>query len=69
MNIDSDTGRIQRFVTDGNYHAAINIALSCLNECRRSDNQAGVDKFLGIIKAIIDTLADEFGSDEYLGKS
>jgi len=69
MDLESETDRIQRFVTDGNYHAAINIALSCLNESRRTDNQSGVDECLGIIKAIIDTLAEEFGSNEYLGKS
>lgn len=65
MDIDSETSRIQQFVAEGNYHAAINIALSCLNECRRNANQAGVDECLGIIQAIADTLAEEFGSDDY----
>jgi len=69
MDISSETGRIQQFVTDGNYHAAINIALSCLNECRRNDNQAGADECLGIIKAITETLAVEFGSDKYPDKT
>jgi hypothetical protein len=69
MDIKLETDRIQQFVITGNYHAAINIALSCLNECRRNDDQAGVDECLGIIKAITDKLADEFGSDEYLGRA
>jgi hypothetical protein len=69
MDIKLETDRIQQFVTHGNYHAAINIALSCLNECRRNGDQAGVDECLGIIKAITDKLADEFGSDEYLGRT
>ena len=69
MDIEQEKDRIQQFVTEGNYHAAINIALSCLNECRRNDNQAGVDECLGIIRAITDRLADEFGSDQYLGKT
>lgn len=69
MDIDSDKDRIQQFVRDGNYHAAINIALSCLNECRRNDDQPGIDEFLGIIRVITDTLAREFGSEQYLGKS
>lgn len=69
MDLEVEKNRIQQFVKDGNFHAAINISLSCLNECRRTDNQADVDEFLGIIRDITDTLAEQFGSDEYLGKT
>lgn len=62
MDIESETDRIQDFVDKGNYHAAINIALSAMNECRRNNEQAGVDKFIDIIKGIVNTLAEEFGS-------
>ena len=62
MDIASEDHRIQDFVDKGNYHAAINIALSALNECRRHNDQFGVDHFLEIIKGIVHTLADEFGS-------
>ena len=62
MDIESEINRIQGFVGQGNYHAAINIALSGLNECRRTNDQAAVDKFLDIIKNIVQTLVDEYGS-------
>ena len=62
MNSESDTDRIQSFVESGNYHAAINIAISGMNECRRNDDQDGVDKFLRIINDIALTMAREFGS-------
>ncbi len=62
MDIESETVRIQEFVDKGNYHAAINIAISALNECRRIENQAGIDKFIGIMRGIINTMAEEFGS-------
>jgi hypothetical protein len=68
MNIDSLANKIQKFVQGGNYHAALNIALSGLNECRGNDDQAGVDTFLGLIEGIAKTLAHEFGSQEYLGR-
>jgi len=66
MDIDSQATEIQEFVQGGNYHAALNIALSGLNECRRNDDQAGVDTFLGIIEGITRTLARKFGSQNYL---
>ena len=62
MNIESETKIIQEFVVKGNYHAAMNIAISALNESRRSKNQAGIDDFLGVIKGIANTMAEEFGS-------
>lgn len=66
MDIEAETDRIQSFVEDGNYHAAINIAISGLNECRRNNDQDCVDKFLRIINNISFTMAREFGSKEYL---
>lgn len=62
MNIESEVKSIQRFVDKGNYHAAINISISALNECRRINDQAGIDKFLEVIKDIANTMADEFGT-------
>lgn len=62
MNIESEALRIQGFVDKGNYHAAINISISALNECRRIEDQAGVDKFIGIIRGIVNTMDEEFGS-------
>ena len=66
MNIASYQEEVQGFVSRGNYHAAINIALSGLNECRRNNDQAGVDRCLGVIKSVIQALAEEFGSQDYL---
>lgn len=62
MDIKSETERIQGFIEKGNYHAAINLALSAMNECRRTDDQHGVDHFLGVIRNISDELAQRFGS-------
>ena len=68
MDIESHATQIEEFVEGGNYHAALNIALSGLNECRRDEDQHGVDTFLGIIAGITKTLAEEFGSQEYLDR-
>ncbi len=62
MNIEAETEKIQAFVERGNYHAAYNIALSGLNACRRENDQAGIDRFIAIIRGVVDSLADEFGS-------
>ena len=62
MEIESEIDRIQGFVDQGNFHAAINIALSALNECRRNEDQAGIDRFIDIIRSIVDTLAAAYGS-------
>jgi len=62
VDTESEKNRIQDFVDKGNYHAAINIALSAVNEGRRNNDQAGVDEFIDIIKGIVQTLAEEFGS-------
>ena len=45
METNSAENDIQEFVDKGNYHAALNIALSALNEGRRINDQASVDKF------------------------
>ena len=62
MDIEAEARRVQDFVDKGNFHAAYNIALSGLNACRRSNDQAGIDRFLDIIRAVVDSLAAEFGS-------
>ncbi len=62
MKIDLEAVKIQEFVDRGNYHAAYNIALSGLNQCRRETDQAGVDRFIEIIRGIVDALAAEFAS-------
>ncbi len=66
MNIESYKDEVQGFVDRGNYHAAINIALSGLNECRSNNDQACIDQCLGVIRQVIQHLAEEFGSKEYL---
>ena len=43
-------------------HAAVYIAISGLNGCRRNNDQIGTDVFLGIIKRIADTAVDQFDS-------
>ncbi|MCP4430779.1 MAG: hypothetical protein GY806_07370 [Gammaproteobacteria bacterium] len=62
MDIEAEVKEIQKFVDKGNYHAAYNIALSALNACHREKDQAGVDRFIGIIRGVVDSLAEEFGS-------
>jgi hypothetical protein len=62
MDIESETKIIQQFVDKGNYHAAMNIAISALNACRRDEDQTGIDIFLGVIKGIANTMTEEFGS-------
>jgi len=62
MDIEAEAKRVQDFVDKGNYHAAYNIALSGLNACRGSNDQAGIDRFLDIIRSVVDSLAAEFGS-------
>ena len=62
VDTESEKIRIQEFVDRGNYHAAMNIAISTMNECRRNDHQSGVDEFLAIIQSIAQTMENEFGS-------
>ena len=63
LDIETEAQRIAQFVRQGNYHAAYNIALSGLNACRREQDQAGVDRFLAIIRGIVDALENEFGGE------
>lgn len=62
MDVEAETTRIQEHVDKGNYHAGINLAISAMNECRREENQQGVDYFLDMIKGIANTMVGEFGS-------
>ena len=62
MDIESEKSSIATFVDKGNYHAAMNIAISALNECRRNNDQAGCDEFLDVIKDIANTMVEAFGS-------
>lgn len=67
LDIEAETRFIQSFVDRGNYHAAYNIALSGLNACRREKDQAGVDRFIEIIRAVVEALAAECGSPPQQG--
>jgi len=60
MNINAEKEHIQEFVARGNYHAAYNIALSDMNDCRKHENQNGVNEFIDVIKTIVDALDSEF---------
>ena len=62
MEIEAEKENIQSHVDRGNYHAGINLAISAMNACRRENDQAGVDIFIAVIRGIVDTISDEFGS-------
>ena len=62
MDIELASKNIQDFVDKGNYHAAINTAISAMNECRKNNDQTGIDHFINVIKGIANTMGDEFGS-------
>ena len=62
MDIESEGKSIREFVEKGNFHAAMNLAISALNECRRNNDQAGTDYFIDIIKGIANTMSDKYGS-------
>lgn len=62
MDNDEEELRINQFVDKGNYHAALNLALSAMNENRRSQNQPGIDRFIVLMKQIIRKIETEFGS-------
>ncbi len=64
MDIAAQAKEVQRFVDKGNYHAAYNIALSGLNACRKENDQDGIDRFIEIIRDIVDALEREFGSPD-----
>jgi len=60
--MESEKQNIQEHVDKGNYHAAINLAISAMNACRRNGNQAGVDIFIAYIREIVDVIDKAFGS-------
>jgi hypothetical protein len=62
MDIKSEKESINTHLDKGNYHAAINLAISAMNECRRNKDQAGVDEFIEFIRNIVDKLDQAFGS-------
>ncbi len=62
--IEQEQQRIQSFIDKGNYHAAMNLAISAMNACRREHNQQGVDFFINTIQSIVDTVRREFGSTQ-----
>jgi ribosomal protein S7 len=64
MDTEAETKIIQQFVDKGNYHAAMNISISALNECRRNNNQRGIEIFLDVIKDIANTMAGVFGRQQ-----
>lgn len=62
MDIESETANIQEHIDKGNYHAGLNLTISAMNACRREENQEGVDYFLAMMKDIVNTMTEEFGS-------
>ncbi|MCW8829882.1 MAG: hypothetical protein OQK94_12635 [Gammaproteobacteria bacterium] len=62
MDIESETAHIQEHIDKGNYHAGLNLTISAMNACRREENQQGVDYFLAMMKDIVNTMTEEFGS-------
>lgn len=62
MDTKSYIDKIQMHIKEGNYHAAFNLALSGLNECRRNDDQTGINNFLAVIKNITQSLENKFGN-------
>ena len=64
MDIDKKIIEIQEFVDRGNFHAAYNIALSAMNECVRKQDQAGVERFIAVIRKIVQSLEQRFSHRE-----
>ena len=62
MDIESEKEKINSHVGKGNYHAAINLAISAVNECRRNNDQLGVDEFLAVMQDVVKIMTEEFGS-------
>ncbi len=62
MDIEATIDEIQSHIERGNYHAGLNIAISGMNEGRRTNNQACVDTFLDVINGIVKRMTEEFGS-------
>jgi hypothetical protein len=68
MNIESLQSEVQAHMDRGNYHAAVNIALSGLNACVRQQDQASADQCLNLIEAVVQQLVREFGSQDYIDR-
>jgi hypothetical protein len=68
MNMNTFEEEVRGFADKGNYHAAINVALSGLNQCRKEHDQHGIDACLHVIEALISRLVQEYGSEQYPGK-
>lgn len=62
MGIENEAERVRDFIARGNYHAALNIALSALNACRREGDRDGVESYIGLIREVVDSLVAECGS-------
>ncbi len=62
MDIEAEEKAIREFIDKGNYHAAMNLSISAVNECRKQKNQPGIDHFIELIGEIADTMAEKFGS-------
>ena len=65
MKMNTYREEVLGFVDKGNYHAAINVALSGMNQCRKEHDQKGIDQCLHIIEDVIRKLVQEYGSKEY----
>lgn len=62
MDFEAYLSRVDGFVEAGNFHAALNIALSGMNACQRQQDPAGVDRCLEVIRGIVDELERVYGS-------
>ncbi len=62
IDIEVELDHIRPFIDKGNYHAAMNLTISAMNQCRRENDQAGTDRFLELIQEITDIMATQFGS-------
>lgn len=62
MDLLSEKTLIYEFVEKGNFHAAMNIAISAMNQCRKDNDQAGVNVCLEIISDITHVMVEAFGS-------
>ncbi len=60
METDTRISEIEGFVARGNFHAAYNIALSALHACDREGDKAGVDRFLTVIRDIVNALSARY---------
>ena len=63
MDVEATIGEIRSHIDRGNYHAGINIAISGMNEGRRTSDQVCVDTFLNVINGIVKRMTEEFGSN------